>query len=404
MRLTHCTSLLLSAAIAASFLSACGGESGRAPIVLPSSLAAVSHTPSGLTHAANPAVDAFVQAKMKDGEIPGLSLAVLENGKLIYSKAYGYANLANSSAATPEHRFQIGSITKSFTAVAVMLLVEEGKIKLDDPIAAYIGPVPAGWTTMTVRHLLNHTSGLREDPDLAGMRQLIDRFPDTDGQYLDLVKTIPLMSAPGEAFSYSNIGFNILGFIINKASGKSYGQFFQERIFTPLKMDATRIMHRDDSLASMATGYIRSGAGIEPDTMNQQHSRHLLSRAASGIESTALDMAKFDAALHNGILPSQASRTEMWADSSVYNAATVSGDATIFYGLGWFLSTVDGYRKVYHSGGMPAYSSDFIRYPKEGISVIVLTNQGYTRKEHQLISRKVAQLFRPGLPYCCDPK
>jgi CubicO group peptidase (beta-lactamase class C family) len=403
MRLTHCTSLLLTAAIAASLLSACGGGT-KDPVVLPSSLKEVSQAPAGMVQTANPAVDTFVQAKMKEGEIPGLSLAVLENGKLLYARTYGYANLASGTPATPDHKFQIGSISKSFTGVAVMLLVEEGKIKLDEPISTYIGPVPAAWAPITVRHLLNHTAGLREDPDDAGMRHLLDRFPDTDAQFLDLVKTIPLIGKPGEAFSYSNIGFNVLTFIITKASGKGYQQFFQERIFTPLKMNATRIMHRDDAIADMATGYIKTGAGIEPDTFKKEHSRHLLHRAASGIESTALDMAKFEAALHDGVLPSLASRTEMWANSALVQAASVAGDASMYYGLGWFLSTVDGYRKVYHSGGMPAYSSDFIRYPREGISVIVLTNQGYNRKEHQLISRKVAQLFRPGLPYCCDPK
>jgi D-alanyl-D-alanine carboxypeptidase len=403
MRLTHCTSLLLTATIAASLLSACGGGT-KDPVVLPSSLKEVSQAPAGVVQTANPAVDTFVQAKMKEGEIPGLSLAVLENGKLLYARTYGYANLASASPATPDHKFQIGSISKSFAGVAVMLLVEEGKIKLDDPISTYIGPVPTAWTPITVRHLLNHTAGLREDPDDAGMRHLLDRFPDTDAQFLDLVKTIPLIGTPGEAYSYSNIGFNLLTFIISKASGKGYEQFYQERIFTPLKMNATRIMHRDDSLTTMATGYIKAGAGIEADTFKKEHSRHLLHRAASGIESTALDMAKFETALHDGVLPSQASRTEMWTDSSLVQAASVAGDASMYYGLGWFLSTVDGYRKVYHSGGMPAYSSDFIRYPREGIAVIVLTNQGYNRKEHQLISRKVAQLFRPGLPYCCDPK
>ncbi len=404
MRTTHCTSLLLSAAIAASFLSACGGNSSQAPIVAPSSLAAVSQVPPGMTQTTNAAVDTFVQAKMKEGEIPGLSLAVLENGKVLYAKTYGYANLANATPATPDHKFQIGSISKSFTGVGVMLLVEEGKIKLDEPISTYIGPVPAAWAPITVRHLLNHTAGLREDPDDAGMRHLMDRFPDTDAQFLDLVKTIPLIGKPGEAFSYSNIGYNILTFIISKASGKSYVQFFQDRIFSPLKMNATRIMHRDDSITDMATGYIKTGAGIEPDTMDRAKSRHLLHRAASGIESTALDLAKYDAALHNGVLPSQASRTEMWTNSALAQASAAPGNASVYYGLGWWLSTVDGYRKVYHSGGMPAYSSDFIRYPEQGISVIVLTNQGYNRKEHQLISRKVAQLFRPGLPYCCDPK
>ena len=403
MRFSHRTSLLLTAAIAASLLSACGGGSAPTPVVHPSSLAPVSQPPAGMTQTANAAVDTFVQTMMKEGEIPGLSLAVMENGKLVYSKAYGYANLSNASPVTPDHKFQIGSITKSFAAVAVMLLVEEGKIKLDDPIGAYIGPAPASWTPITVRHLLNHTSGMTEDPDSAGMRHLRDRFPDTDAQFLELVKTIPLLKAPGEAFSYSNTGFNILGIIIEKASGKPYGQFLQERVFGPLKMDATRVMHRDDSLAALATGYIKTGTAIVADPVDRA-SRHYLGRAASGIESTALDLAKFDAALHDGVLPTSASKTEMWSNSAEVTPATAAGDSSVYYGLGWWLSTVDGYRKVYHSGGMPAYSTDFIRYPREGVSVIVLTNQGYTRREPQLISRKVAQLFRPGLPYCCNPK
>lgn len=401
MRFTRNKGWLLPATIAASILAACGGSSSDAPVVHPSSLTAVSSPASGTAQTDNAVVDNFVQGMMKEGEIPGLSLAVVENGKLIYSKAYGYANLARATPVTTEHTFQIGSISKSVVAVAVMLLVEEGKIKLDEPISSYLGPVPAAWEAITVRHFLNHTSGMPEDFAETDLKAYWAR--PGDAEFLELAKKYSLLSTPGAAFSYSNTGFNLLGIIVAKASGKSYGEILQERIFGPLAMNATRVMRPHDSLAGMATGYVKNNGRIEEDD-NPAASRSYLGGAASGIESTAQDMAKFDAALHAGVLPSLASQAEMWRDSVLMQAPVSPADTGIYYGLGWFLSTVDGYRKVYHSGGMPSYSSDFIRYPREGISVIVLTNQGYTRREHQLISRKVAQLFKPGLPYCCDPK
>ena len=401
MRFTHKNGWLLTTAIAGSILSGCGGSSSDAPVVHPLSLAAVSSPATGTAQTANAAVDNFVQGMMKEGEIPGLSLAVVEKGKLIYSKAYGYANLARATPVTTDHTFQIGSITKSFVAVAVMLLAEDGKIKLDDPISTYLGPVPAAWEAITVRHFLNHTSGMPEDFAKNDLEAVWSR--PGDAEFLALAKKYSLLSTPGAAYSYSNTGFNLLGIIIAKASGKSYGQFLQERIFGPLAMNATRVMHPKDSLAGVATGYIKNGGRIEEATPPAS-TRSYLGGAASGIESTPQDMAKFEAALHAGVLPSLTSQTEMWKNSVQVQAPVSAADTGIFYGLGWFMSTVDGYRKVYHSGGMPSYSSDFIRYPREGISVIVLTNQGYTRREHQLISRKVAQLFRPGLPYCCDPK
>ena len=356
-----------------------------------------------MAHTANPAVDTFVQGMMKDVEIPGLSLAVVENGKVVYAKAYGYANLERATPATPEHRFQIGSISKSFAAVAVMLLAEEGKINLDANISTYIGAVPAAWEPITVRQLLNHTSGMQKDPDDATLRQLEAGAPASEAEFLAVAKKIPLVTVPGKYYLYSNIGYSIVGFIVAKASGKSYSDFMQERLFGPLGMRDTRVIHRDDSLTGMATGYTADGTAIKAKVMSTAV-RHLLTLANGNIESSALDLAKFAIALHTGVLPSRASQTQMWTNSSLAQAASTPGDADVNYGLGWFLSTVDGHRKVYHSGMMPAYISDFIRYPSDGISVIVLTNQSYASREPQLISRKVAQLFQPGLPYCCNPK
>lgn len=403
MGYTKRNTLLLTAALAAAILSACGGGSSEAPNVNPSSLAMVSTAPAGMAQAANPAVDNFVQTMMKDVEIPGLSLAVMENGKLIYAKAYGYAQLERATPARPEHRFQIGSISKSFAAVAVMLLVEDGKIGLDDKIGTHLGSVPSAWDAITVRHLLTHTSGMQRDPDDATVRQIEAGAALSDTDLLEIAGKMPLQGVPGRSYSYSNVGFNVIGIIVARVSGKSYGDFMQERIFGPLNMRDTRVMKRNESLDGMATGYVRDGGTIRVDVMSPGM-RDLLGHAAGGIESTALDMVKFDAALHAGALPSFTSQSQMWINSTLVQVASTPDDADINYGLGWFLSTVNGHRKVYHAGQTAAYISDFIRYPSAGISVVVFTNQSYTAREPQLISRKVAQLFRSGLPYCCDPK
>jgi D-alanyl-D-alanine carboxypeptidase len=322
---------------------------------------------------------------------------------VLYAKAYGYANLEAAVPAKPEHRFEIGSITKSFAAVGIMLLVQDGKIALDEKIGAYLGSVPAAWEPITVRQLLTHTSGMQEYPDAATFKSLEGAGILSEAEMIEVAKRIPLQHAPGTVWSYSNIGYDVLGAIIRHASGKEYGAFLQERVFGPLNMRDTRVFRAGDSGIGAATGYVKKG---ERFTVHVQTPamRNYLSLAASGMESTALDMAKFDAALYGNTLLTAASRAQMWAIGALVQPAASPTDADINYGLGWYLSTVDGHRKVYHSGGMPSFITDFIRYPDDGISVVVLTNQGTIGREPQQMSRYLARMFRPGLPYCCDPK
>jgi CubicO group peptidase (beta-lactamase class C family) len=385
-------------------LSACGGgasppsTSNTPPAAQVTALPAVSNIAVGSQQAANAAVDSYVQEKLISGNIPGLSLAVIENGKLVYAKSYGYSDLESAAQSRPEQRYEIGSITKSFVAVAVMMLVQEGKLGLDDKISKYIGPVQPSWEAITVRHLLNHTSGLPEYPGPA-FDALKNRSPlPTEAEMLEAAKTLGLASAPGAIWSYSNIGYDIVGVVVAKASGKSYAEFLQERIFTPLGMADTRVMKAGESRPGLVTGYSMQGGKRAPE-VHTDAERNYLALAASGIESSVLDLAKFDIALQSDTLLSAASRKEMWDVSALAARKTGNMRADVNYGLGWFLSTVDGHRKVYHSGGMPGFMTDFIRYPDARISVAVLTNQGYNGVDPQVISRAVAKLYRPELPH-----
>lgn len=397
----HFRRLALGATMVGALLSACGGSDDK-PAIDPATLPAVSTAPAGGQYAANARVDEYIQRMLRESKIPGLSLAVMENGKVLYAKAYGYANLENAVAATPEHRFEIGSVTKSFAAVGIMLLVQDGKIELDQKISTYLGPVPAAWEPITVRQLLTHTSGIAENLD--GSDKIVQGTKlVSEADVVEFTKQMPLKLAPGTAWSYSNIAYDVVGALIAKVSGKNYGAFLQERVFGPLDMRSTRIMAPHDVGAGAATGYVKNGNGFTPYVQSPAH-RSLLALAASGMESTALDLAKFDAALYSDTLLTANTRSQMWAGGVLVQAASSATDSAVEYGLGWYLSTVDGHRKVYHSGGMPAFITDFIRYPDDGISVVVLTNQGSIGREPQLMSRYVARMFRPGLPYCCDAK
>ncbi|SHH72698.1 serine hydrolase domain-containing protein [Massilia sp. CF038] len=399
------TRRLLMAAFTLSLLSACGGGDDPPPATSVNKLLSVSTAPAGSAQAARPDVDAYVQEMVKQHGLPGLSLAVMENGQLVYAKAYGYANLESAVPAKPEHRFEIGSISKSFVALGVMLLVEEGKINLEARAETYLGPLPPALASITVRQLLAHTSGLQENLDAAGTRAVSARTSlITEAETLELIKPMPLLFAPGSSWSYSNLGYDMLGFVISKVSGKFYGDFLQERVFGPLKMTETRLIKPYGPTAGTVMGYQREGTAVRPYVRSEVW-RSWASQGEGSIESTTLDMVKYNAELRQQTLLSPQGYAQMWTANALVQARKDPNnrfDSDIHYGLGWMLSNVDGHFKVYHSGGMPAFTTDFIRYPDDGISVLVLTNLGEAGEAPMKVSRYVAKMFRPALPYCCD--
>ena len=342
----------------------------------------------------NVALDTFIQAELTRQNIPGLALIVQQNDKVVYAKGYGYANLEKALGATTEQRFQIGSISKQFLAAATMLLVEEGKVALDDKIGKYLGTVPAEWNNITIRHLLSHTSGLQRDSDEALSNQADTHGSYTSDQLLAIATKYKPLTDPGLSYAYSNLGYQLMGLVVEKASGAFYGELIQNRIFTPLGMTSARIIDAGKPEGT-AMGYVlRDKRPVAFDmTALTAGARSYVRLAAGGIEMSATDLAKWDASLSTEKILKKSSIDQLWkANTLVQKADTY----TINYGLGFFLSDYNNHPKVYHSGSMYAFTTDYLRYTNDKLSVIVLTNLG-TDADPEFISRTVANMTTPGI-------
>src|SRR5688572_3208805 len=236
-------------------------------------------------------VDEYVQAEMKAQQIPGVSLAVIKNSQIILAKGYGLANVEHQVPVKPETIFQSGSMGKQFTATAVMMLMEDGKLTIDDKISKYFPDSPEGWRNITIRHLLTHTGGMTDYPPGFDFRR-----DYTEDELYDRAKAIPLAFQPGEKWSYSNLGYVMLGILIHQVSGKFYGDFLQERVFKPLGMSTARVISEADIIPNRAAGY-------RVDRNNQLKNQDWVSPSLNTTADGALymnvyDMAKWDAALY----------------------------------------------------------------------------------------------------------
>lgn len=258
-------------------------------------------------------VDALVQAHMADRHIPGVAVAIVRDGKIVHAKGYGLANVELNVPATPDTIFQSGSVGKQFTAALAMILVEEGKIALDDPVSRYIREAPPAWSGMTVRHLLTQTSGISG----AEYDKVIDLRRDyTEDQLLAEIVKLPLDFQPGEQWRYSNPGYVTLGVLIGRASGRFYGDLLSERIFTPLGMSTARVISEADIVRNRADGYRL----IDGKLKNQEWVSPRLNTTADGsLYLTVLDLAKWDAALYTERVLRRASLDEMWSPATLRN-------------------------------------------------------------------------------------
>ena len=259
-------------------------------------------------------IDQFIRAEMERQKIPGVSLAVVKDGKPLLVKGYGFANLEHQVAVKPETIFQSGSVGKQFTATAVMLLVEEGKIGLDEKIGKYLGEVPEAWKNITIRHLLSHTGGMTDYPQDFDFRK-----DYTEDDLLKRAKAVPTAFAPGEKWAYSNLGYVTLGIIINKVTGKFYGDFLQERVFKPLGMTTARVISEADIVPNRAAGYRLDKGEIK----NQVWVSPSLNTTADGaLYLSVHDMMKWDEALRSGKILKKASLDEMWSPIKLNSGQT----------------------------------------------------------------------------------
>jgi CubicO group peptidase (beta-lactamase class C family) len=326
-------------------------------------------------------VDAFVAAEMARQHVPGIALAILRNGKPLLVKGYGLANIEHGVPVKPETVFQSGSMGKQFTAAAVMLLVADGRLGLDDPLTRFFPDAPAAWKAITVHHLLNHTSGLGDWP-----RELDLRRDFSEDDLLAMVEASPLLFPPGARWSYSNLGYVTLGLVVHRVTGTLYGEVLRERVFAPLGMSTARVISEADIVPNRAAGYELVAGRLA----NQEWVAPSVNTTADGsLYLTVLDMAKWDAALYGDRPLSGAVKERMWAP-------TVLADGTSkAYGFGWHSGTLAGRRAVFHGGAWQGFQSYVIRFLDDRLTIVFFAN---LKQAHPYrLARGLAALFHSEL-------
>jgi D-alanyl-D-alanine carboxypeptidase len=317
---------------------------------------------------------ALLQRHTAAGDFSGVVL-VADHGKPVLRKAFGLANREWNVPATPDTIFRIGSTTKQFTAAAILQLVEQGKLKLDDPIAKYYPAAPSAWSAVTLRHLLTHSSGIPNVTEFNGFIRGPARLDDTPEQLIDLISNKPLEFPPGSKFQYDNTGYVLLGMVIEKVTGRSYADYLTENLLKPLGLIHTIYDRQDEVLPNRASGYWL----VDGVWKNARPFTPASAYAAGALRSTADDLLAWDQALYAAKPLSAQSIAAMFTD---YGHG---------YGFGSFVEMRHGHRLWDHGGNLPGFCSAFERYPDDGVTVIVLNNVEGTAAEK--IASELAGLY-----------
>jgi CubicO group peptidase (beta-lactamase class C family) len=346
-------------AVALSFGSAASAQA------LPPGAPAPAGTADGLTGAQTAAIDTIAATVIERKATPSVAIGVAKSGRLVFAKAYGYRNLDDRVPADAETMYGIGSNTKQFTAAAIMMLRDQGRIDVDAPVSRYLPGIPHG-DEVKLRNLLTHTGGYAEYTELPDI-DLLGARPATNEEIIDSVASRPLGFKPGTKWQYSNTGYVILSRIVERVSGMSYEDFLRTKIFTPLGMTRTRIGDEAVVETDRATGYTRFAMG------EQEHEQHLdysWFSGAGAIESTLADLEKWNNAIDRGTLLSTSSREMM------HTSFKLADGTDTHYGFGLFLQSIPGGKHVVlHGGDTTGFGTQNARFVEDGIDVIVLTNQ-----------------------------
>lgn len=328
------------------------------------------------------ALDDLARAEMHARHVPGLAFGVVKDGRLVESRGYGFANLEWHNGATPTTVFSLHSVSKQFTAAGILLLVERGVVGLDDAVSRHFEDAPEAWSAITLRHLLNHTSGIPDHLEV----NLNLPADASDADTVRALMRLPLLNAPGEKYKYDNSGYLMLGEVIRRHTGAPATAFLKREIFDPLGMNDSRQVSRTEVIPHRAMKYVwRDGRWINAefpfDTDQISDSKML---------STVNDLARWLVALDEGRILSEASRRAMWTPGRLND-----GSATQ-YGFGWFVDTWRGRRRQYHEGGSFNGTRTIIaRFPDDRLSVVILTNGGTPRLS--ALSTAIAGVFVPTL-------
>jgi CubicO group peptidase (beta-lactamase class C family) len=341
-----------------------------------------------------PKFDEYLNALVKQQRFIG-SVLVARDGKVIFSKGYGLANAELDVPNTPQTKFRLGSITKQFTAAAVLLLQERGKLSVRDPICKYVDNCPSAWSEVTIHHLLSHTGGVPNFTSFPDYQPKM-MMPVTTQDMIARFKDKPLDFKPAEKWSYSNSGYFLLGYIIEKAAGESYESFLRKNIFEPLKLTSTGYDHFDAILKNRASGYSLAKGKM----VNSAYLDMTQPYAAGSLYSTVEDLFLWNEALYSGKLLSAKSLEAM--------TTPVMGD----YAYGLAVQTKSGRKVISHGGGINGFATFISRFPGERVSIAVLRNADYGNPGPGQISVDLAAILfgekyeirAPAVAIKLDPK
>lgn len=328
------------------------------------------------------AIEDYIREEQARFRIPGLSIAVLRGNSVMLARGYGYANVELKAPASDSTVYQSGSVSKQFTAAGIVMLSEQGRLSLDDPITRFLPEGAPSWQRVTVRHLLTHTSGIPNyDEDSLDWRR-----DYTEDEIVRLAASEPLDFSPGDRWSYSGTGYVLLGIIIHRVTGKFYGDFLRDHLFKPLGMPAARANSETDIVPNRAAGYHFVG-----DTLKNSDwiSPSLRSTADGGLDFSVLDLAQWAIALNRGMVLGRTALEASWTP------VRLNGGGSYPYGFGWHLGQQRGYRRIGHSGAREGFRATIQRYPDFDLTVIVMTNLAQSLPE--ALALGVAGLMEPRL-------
>ena len=310
----------------------------------------------------NSKIDSLIISQMKERQIPGIEVGVLKDGKIIYQNTFGYSVLEHQIPVKLETTFELASLTKQFVSAGILLLVQEGKVALDNPVKHYIDSLPSFWQELTLRRLLSHTAGLKSQKNEYSLLRPWPKYVSKEMMWKAAIHD-SVASKPGERFSYHNTGYFLAEVVIENVSGKDYKSFFRERVFDHLDMQNTYFENQVQVVDNSAQGYtLKNGEWIKIWRVSQEEMA-----GGWGIWSTLEDLIKWNNALDRNELLKPEFQQEM------FKPITLENNRTFHYGLGWFLPVRNGLPYQYHNG---IAGPEILKIPKYNFTVITLSNLG----------------------------
>jgi CubicO group peptidase (beta-lactamase class C family) len=355
--------------------------------------------------ASNKGINAILSAVTKPDE-PGLAAVVKKDGRVIFEQGYGVRKLGTAEKIDAETNFRLASVTKQFTAMAIMLLVKDGKIRYDERLTDIFPEFPAYGKNVTVRNLLNHTGGLPDYEDLMdreektnGPRWSAERQIQDDEVLALLEKQTEGTFAPGTSWAYSNSGYVVLGLIVAKVSGMSYGDFLQRRIFDPVGMKHTVVYQKGkNEISQRAFGNSKDGGKL----VETDQSSTSATLGDGGVYSNLRDMAKWDEALQKRTLLSEAEMAPALTPAKLADGSqprwpskpdgdNLAPGKPVSYGFGWFLDPLNGHPRMWHAGSTMGFRTVIQRFTKDGVTIVILCNRADL--DPTQLSEKIASLI-----------